>query len=95
MVVVLGILFVYNSLKELRYSCTEGGLLVLTYLKGSVIQSLRHRTGLSQIALAEIVNTVPAHISRFELGVRSPKEQSLGDIMTAINLPVETFFVRY
>ena len=65
---------------------------MLTYLKGSVIQSLRHRTGLSQIALAEIVNKVPAHISRFELGVRSPKEQSLGGIMTAINLPVETFF---
>lgn len=53
----------------------------------------RDSRGLSQVALADLINRTSSSISRWESGVQSPEPDALEILSRALNLPA-TFFLR-
>src|ERR1700686_3364055 len=53
----------------------------------------RDSRGLTQVALAELINRTSSSISRWESGSQSPEPEALETLARALNLPV-SFFLR-
>ena len=53
----------------------------------------RDSRGLTQVALAELINRTSSSISRWEGGGQSPEPEALGALARALNLPI-AFFLR-
>lgn len=51
---------------------------------GKRIATLRHARGLTQIELAHAARITPSHLRKIEQGVRSPSDQTLHDLATAL-----------
>ncbi len=60
---------------------------------GARIQELRKKLGLTQAALAELVEIDPKHMSKIECGRCFPSFELLDKIAYKMNVPIGDFFV--
>ena len=59
---------------------------------GLRIKELREKQGLTQLKLAEILDMEASNLSKIERGVQIPKEESLENISSALNVDVKELF---
>lgn len=59
---------------------------------GLRIKELREKQGLTQLKLAEILDMEASNLSKIERGIQIPKEESLENISSALNIDVKNLF---
>ena len=59
---------------------------------GLSIKELRETRGLTQLQLAEILNTESSNLSKIERGIQIPKEESLEKIASAFQVEIKDLF---
>ncbi len=59
---------------------------------GLRIKELREKQGLTQLKLAEILDMEASNLSKIERGIQIPKEESLENISSVLNVDVKELF---